>query len=185
MLDEKRQGERRKAQRRREPKPWFSLYVDDFIGSETVTVCSNRALGCYMKLLCYQWRHKSIPADMKKLAAIVGERPLIFAKVWTELREKFPDSVHREGRLVNRRMEVERRHANSLSKTRAQTGRKGGAKAKQLLSNSAGLSLSQSHITTKTTNPDDEPIYDSEGRPSAALQALASDLWPKTRGKRS
>lgn len=184
MTDEKRKGERRKAQRRREPKPWFSLYVDDFIGSETVTVCSNRALGCYMKLLCYQWRHKSIPADPKKLAAICGERSLIFSKLWTELREKFPDSIHQEGRLVNRRMEVERRHANSLSKTRANIGSKGGAKGKQLLSNSAGLSLAQTQITTTTGNPEDEPIFDEHGH-SPALTALASEMWPRTRGKRS
>src|SRR5262245_56554377 len=113
------------------------------MGSETVTVCSNRALGCYMKLLCYQWRHKSIPNDMTKLAAIVRENPRTWSKLWAEIRDKFPE---KNGRLANRRLEVERRHANALSKVRQQSGSKRRANAELLLSNSAGLSLSQSQI---------------------------------------
>lgn len=141
MTGERRTAERRTRERRREAKPWFSLWVDDFLGSETVSVCSNRALGCYVKLMCYQWKHKGLPTDLRKLAAICRENPHTFSKLWPEISEKFPE---KDGRFVNPRMEVERRHANSLSKTRSQSGSKRAAKAEQLPSNSGGLSQPQS-----------------------------------------
>lgn len=104
----------------RETKPWLPLYVDDFLGDETVKLASNRALGAYVKLLCHQWTHKSVPGNHDDLARIVGESRKDWDRIWPRLREKFPD---RNGRLVNPRLEVERRKADSVLRARRKAAR--------------------------------------------------------------
>lgn len=95
----------------RDTKPWLPLYVADFLVDETVKLAGNRALGAYVKLLCHQWTHRSVPADAPSLARLVGESEKDWNKLWQELREKFPE---RNGRRVNPRLEVERRKADKV-----------------------------------------------------------------------
>jgi len=107
--------------------PWFPLYVDDFLGDEAVKVVSNRALGCYIKLLCHQWTHRSCPSDLRHLARIVHEPEEDFAPIWAELEHKFH---YRNGRLVNRRLEVVRRQQDKKRRAQSQAGRSVQAKRK-------------------------------------------------------
>lgn len=180
MADERRAGGRRagRGRRRNEPKPWFSLWVDDFLGSETVTVCSNRALGCYIKLLCYQWKHRSLPNDVTKLAAIVRESARQFAGLWPEIRDKFPE---RDGRLVNQRLQDERRHANTLSRVRSQSGSKGQAKRRQL---PGTVTVTVTDTTKdKSSTPNGDALYDGD-RDGPGMAGLIEEVWGKGRGKR-
>lgn len=111
----------------RETKPWLPLYVDDFLGDETVKLASNRALGAYVKLLCHQWTHKSIPGNPDELARLIGESSKNFAPIWKILRAKFQEKKGRweekNGRLVNQRLEVERRKADSVLRARRKAAR--------------------------------------------------------------
>lgn len=50
--------------------PWFPLYVNDFLGSESIAVMTTEEIGAYILLLCYAWNDKdcSIPNDPALLA---------------------------------------------------------------------------------------------------------------------
>lgn len=50
--------------------PFFKFYQKDFIAS-TVAM-SAEEVGAFIRLLCYQWEHGSIPDDVEKLARIGG-----------------------------------------------------------------------------------------------------------------
>ncbi len=50
--------------------PFFKFFPTDFIAS-TVAMSAEEA-GAYIRLLCYQWEHGEIPADVEKLARIGG-----------------------------------------------------------------------------------------------------------------
>ena len=116
--------------------PWFPLYVGDFLGDEAVKLASNRALGAYIKLLCHQWAHRSVPSDTRQLARLVNESDEDFRELWAELEGKFQ---YRDGRLQNRRLEVvrreqdrviraKRRGARTANALRADSGRTPGVK---------------------------------------------------------
>lgn len=107
----------------RDDKPWFPLYVADFLGDETVKLASNAALGAYVKLLCHQWTHRSVPADPGKLATIVGESLPDFGKLWPDLCQKFAKVRRHADRLVNPRLEVERREADRMLRAKRRGAR--------------------------------------------------------------
>src|SRR5689334_9441614 len=104
---------------------WLPLYVDDFLGDETVKVVSNRALGCYMRLLCHQWTHRTIPSDLRHLARIAHENEDDFGPIWEELEHKFH---YRNGRLANRRLEAVRREQDRKHRKQSEGGRLAQAK---------------------------------------------------------
>lgn len=175
MIDERRSGERRKA-------PAFQLYVKDWLSSERVALMTGCAEGLFIRLLALCWDNGSLPADARALQGLVPKHRRCWRRCWPQVKDCF---TIRDGRLYNLKLDSQRNRLHELSETRAESGRKGGlgrsnsqAIAKQTLSPAVAVAVA-------IQNPDDEPIYDSEGRPSAALQAFASDLWPKTRGKRS
>jgi hypothetical protein len=50
--------------------PAFQFYVDNFV--EGTCDLTPHDVGCYMRLLCFQWTRGSIPDDVAKLERIVG-----------------------------------------------------------------------------------------------------------------
>ena len=86
--------------------PAFQFYPGDFLSDENVVLMNNQAVGCYIKLLCYNWKRGSVPADMPRLAKLCGETEASMAELWPSLEPCFNSNGH--GRLVNPRVEVER-----------------------------------------------------------------------------
>lgn len=169
----------------RDPKPWFPLYVADFLGDETVKLASNGALGVYIKLLCHQWRHRSVPADTVKLAMIVGETLPDFDKLWPDLSQKFVILRRHPDRLVNPRLEVERRQADKLLLAQRRAARSTNRSPSRLAPRSPGVQ-SQSQTQTQTQESKDwvrglgrewrdtyggEPAYGQIGRACKKLVA--------------
>lgn len=109
--------------------PAFMVYPKDFLSDEKVELMTNQEVGCYWKLLCRQWLEGSIPADIPKIAKLVGEDGSAMAQLWTAIGSCFVEAPGKPGRLVNARLEEERRKQELHRKERSQSGSKG-AKAR-------------------------------------------------------
>lgn len=99
--------------------PWFKFYVRDWMDSDSVGAMSDAAVVCYMQLLCRQWVNGSVPADPKKLAAIL-RRPVdsFVADLWPELSPCFTAHPTEPGKLVNPRLDAERSNVDEAGERR-------------------------------------------------------------------
>jgi len=88
--------------------PAFQFYADDFIGG-TVELTAQE-VGCYVRLLCYQWGNGSVPESHQKLKRICGSR------VSDSVLSKFPNGV-------NPRLEQERLKQEVYREKQAANGR--------------------------------------------------------------
>lgn len=92
---------------KRTPSPAFQLYAKEFLSSSKVRRMSNTELGIYIKLLLMSWLDGSLPSDISVLADMVDVPVKQFSRLWPHvLTECFTE---RSGRLVNERLEVERK----------------------------------------------------------------------------
>ncbi len=97
--------------------PAFQFYADDFLAG-TIDM-SPAEVGAYIRLLCYQWSNGSIPADLKKLRRIAG------GPVSPEVLAKFVPVG--DGRLANKRLELERQKQAEFREKQRQKGIQSGA----------------------------------------------------------
>jgi uncharacterized protein YdaU (DUF1376 family) len=103
---------------------WFPFYWRDF--DEGTRELTNEEVGAYMRLLSYQWRMGSIPADRARAGRVTGEQ--ISETAWEGLQRKF--IAHEEpGRLVNARMSEVREEQRRKHARRAAAGQLGGRAA--------------------------------------------------------
>jgi uncharacterized protein YdaU (DUF1376 family) len=109
--------------------------VDDWLGSESISVMPLLAEGAYFRLLCYQWRNGSVPADIRPLARLVKLSDDEFNSIWEYLEPNFPVAGDRR---CNPRLASERESREGVSKKRAEAGRNGGI-AKQVASKSEAI----------------------------------------------
>ena len=93
-------------------RPWFSYNVDDFELDDKVVTMTLEEEGAYHRLLRFQWRHGSVPADMKRLSGICKVAPRRMTRLWDSLAACFPT-----GR--NPRLEKERQKAQDISQKRS------------------------------------------------------------------
>lgn len=115
---------------KRTTSPAFQFYPDAFLSSTKVIAMSMTERGIYITLLCACWMDGSLPADMKSLARMVGMKETQFAKLW-------PHNIARcfyedAGRLVNGRIEVERRKQAEFRRRQTDNGTKGGRPKKPM-----------------------------------------------------
>lgn len=113
---------------------WFPFWLRDF--DEGTREMTNEDVGAYLRLLYYQWHYGSIPADRERASRVTGER--FSDATWTMLQAKFvPDASVPGDRLVNLRMQAERRDAEirfarRSAANRANGQRGGAARARNL-----------------------------------------------------
>ena len=98
---------------------WFPLYVYHFSVDENVALMTNEQVGVYIRLLCHEWIHGSIPEDLPALAGLARTTTEHMETIWPGVAPCF---TSRNGRLINRRLEEERVQANK----RLAGARKGG-----------------------------------------------------------
>ncbi len=96
--------------------PWFPMYTQDFV-SATMAM-SSAEVGCYIRLLCYQWSNGGIPDDYEAAKRICGD---LTQAMWKVLRCRFEDH---DGLLVHPRLESERVRMESVSTRRAAAARR-------------------------------------------------------------
>lgn len=109
---------------RREQRPSFQFYPQDFLASDSVAQMTHEEVGIYMLLLCRAWVGPGLPTDLARVARLVGLPEERLRELWAgPLGSCF---VERDGRLVNPRQEREREVAQERTARRAQAGSRGG-----------------------------------------------------------
>ncbi len=148
----------------KQKRPSFQFYPADFLADENVKLMSNRAIGCYIKLLCYCWRQGSMPASIKDIAKLCDERPDVMKKIWIDLKSCFVTSETETDRLFHPRLLSEKNKQDSFKKERSESGKKG-AEARwnkdSLQNKPAGSAIQQidgSAIQEPIAQPIAEPI---------------------------
>ena len=106
-------------------RPSFQFYPADFLADENVTLMSNQALGCYIRLLCYCWREGSIPSAIEDLAGLCSEEIDAMQLLWPRLEKCFVKQRGKHGRLAHPRLKVERKKQDEYSKLKSEAGKKG------------------------------------------------------------
>jgi uncharacterized phage protein (TIGR02220 family) len=141
--------------------PAFRFYPADWLADAKVQAMSLEAEGIYIRLLCYCWREGSIPADRQAIAKLCKgyNGPAIDEAISCFVSMK--KNGKKSDRLINKRLEVERkkqiefrqsmkkagidgankrwgRHSQAMSTGNSQ------AKERPMAKNSSSLSLSSS-----------------------------------------
>lgn len=134
--------------------PAFQFYPAEFLTDENVSLMSNQEIGCYVKLLCFCWRERSIPAQIDKLAKLCGEDSSAMAQLWLSIKPCFIIDQINPGRLIHSRLDKEREKQEAFKKERSDAGKKGAAiksnnKIKNI--NSVTSSASAQHIANASS----------------------------------
>jgi len=101
--------------------PAFQFYANDFM--DATSTWEANAVGLYIRCLCKQWTHGSIPADLRILARAIHCDRSELESVWSVLAPKFEDQG--DGTLKNRRLELVRDRQKSVSEARSEAGKRG------------------------------------------------------------
>lgn len=120
-----------------ERSPAFQLYPKDFLTDAHVMAMTLAELGVYTILLFTCWLEQSLPTDLPTLARICKVSPKQFSKLWPAVKPCF---IVKNGRLIQKRLELERQKQEAFRETKAAAGSKGGlatARAKQKGSSAA------------------------------------------------
>jgi uncharacterized protein YdaU (DUF1376 family) len=104
--------------------PSFDLYVNDFIGG--TSYMTPTAVGCYLRLLMFQWGNGKLPRDPSKLSRICICSLEEFRSVWEEVSEKFISSDESGDFMVNSRLDQARKRAIHRWNVNRANGLKGG-----------------------------------------------------------
>ena len=102
----------------RKRPPSFDFYPGDFLAGTMSMEAAE--VGVYIRLLCYQWEHDTIPNDERALARITGTFPDEFSVIWPKVKAKFiSTNGELSGGLYNERLEGERQKKQEISEKRA------------------------------------------------------------------
>lgn len=103
-------------------------YPQDYLSDRKTRGMTLEEHGAYFLLLQFEWLDGPLPSAHDELADMLHIDLETFSRVWRRVGRCFED---REGRLVNPRLERERKATLAYRKERQQAGRKG-AQAKWL-----------------------------------------------------
>ena len=98
-------------------KPWFPLYAADFLAD--TQDWSALEFGIYTRMLFSEWVNGPLVEDEWKLCFLCNVSPTEWQKAWPTVSTKF--QVNSDGRLINPRLEKERKivEQNYESKVKA------------------------------------------------------------------
>jgi len=85
---------------------------------------SNTEVGCYIKLLCFCWDRGSIPNDVNKIARLCNESKENMAQLWIAIEPCFKNG-NTKRRLINPRLDKERKKQIEFKEERMASGKKG------------------------------------------------------------
>jgi uncharacterized protein YdaU (DUF1376 family) len=163
--------------------PYFPFYPADWLRDERVLLMSSEAEGKYIRLLSYQWTEGSIPADRSAIALLCkGDSSAI-----DEALKCFVKAPGKRGRLINQRLENERKKLEDYRNSKKKAGLAGSskrwhshepAKGMPLTKNSSSSSSSSSSSNSNLKEEEFSLFWDSypikEGKQDAlrAFKAL-------------
>lgn len=79
--------------------PWFPMYPDRWLMSQSVRLMTYEQRGIYHELLCMAWRDGSIPEDTDDIAALLGIDRDRMEAAWKRVGKMFQPGD--DGRLIN------------------------------------------------------------------------------------
>ncbi len=106
-----------------EKSPAFQFYPKDFLADAHVVAMTLPERGAYITLLCMCWTDGSLPVDMAALARRCHVSTGTFTRLWPALEPCFTLT---DGRLVQPRIERERRKQIAWREMKKIAGQKGG-----------------------------------------------------------
>ncbi len=129
----------------RKQPPSFQFYPDEFLGGTQHFTASE--VGGYLRLLCHQWKHGSIPCDnLDRIALIMGMSRASAKSAWHVIAPKFTD-----GR--NAKLEKVRVSREQFIQAQSERGRRSAAKRNR---GSTGVAT--------TVQPNHQPALQPEGQ---------------------
>lgn len=167
--------------------PWFPCYAQSLLTDENVRMMNNTEFGIYWKLICYCWIEGSIPADINKIARLIGEDSSAMAELWLAIKDCFISDENHVGRLVNPRLEDVKKEQTARNKERAESGRRGaksrwgaGSIAEPSLSHSSAIAQPMAQAIANDSYIEKE-IKQKKEKEKKEKESLALPDWlPKT-----
>lgn len=96
--------------------PAFQFYPADFLADKNVQCMTDAQIGIYIKLLCHAWLEGSIPSDLDQLSRFATKEPDSFKDNWRWISSCFEVCKKDPSKLINPRLEKERRKQKSFSR---------------------------------------------------------------------
>lgn len=157
-------------------RPFFPFYVDDWTSSSRVLRMTRVARSVFVEALCIQWREGAVPTQIKHWRRIF---PDVSDDDLAEVMAAFPDGK-------NLRMEREREIADTITRTRADAGRKGNAIRWGSLSDPLGIAndrnaQAQAQVQREASPSEKQPRAPRSGVHADAIRAF-EEVWSGTRG---
>jgi uncharacterized protein YdaU (DUF1376 family) len=146
--------------------PYFQWYPKDCDTDENVRAMDDREFGFYVRLLNHAWLNNGIPADPKRMAAIMGRTPSYIAKIWPAIAPCFEA---RDGRLFNRKQEKSREILQNNSKIKSAAASVRWDKAKKTQD---GIDARASAVQCY---PESDPDPDPDCQSSSKVEELKSN----------
>lgn len=96
--------------------PWFKFFPQDFLVG--TAFMSPEEVGVYIRMLCYQWTHGSLPNDQEKVCRLVGCHGNAVAQVWHKFGS-CEDGAIRNSKLESVRTDQEKKqHSQAVNATK-------------------------------------------------------------------
>lgn len=126
------------------PSPAFQFYPRDFVSDAKQIALSLAGAGIYIRLLCQCWLEGSLPLDHSALAKLCGTTVQKFDKEWDLVSACFEQ---KDGRLIHRRLNKERRKQAEYRQLQREKGVRGAEKRWQRPSSGHSQRDSTGHAT--------------------------------------
>ena len=104
--------------------PAFMFYAGDFLSDLNVQIMTMAQRGIYVTLLAMEWIEGSLPSDIRTLKVLCSQHPN-FEDDWTSIKHCFYEE---DGRLYNRRLELERSEQKKRAEKNSKNGKMGAMK---------------------------------------------------------
>jgi len=167
--------------------PAFQFYPGDFLSDENVISMNCEERGIYITLLSICWIQGSIPADHPKILKLLPNPiPPSLPKIVVDRFTPLPDNPDR---LVNNRLEKERKKQSDFRDKKSNAGKKGGAnrwkdhKKKDENSNGTAIVLplaNDSSLSSSSSSSSSSPHKPSEiSEKSQTKNPDLENLWSK------
>lgn len=155
--------------------PAFQFYPKDFLSSSKVDRMSMTERGIYITLLSFCWLDGSLPTDVGQLARLVRIREPQFNRIWNgALSECFTE---KDGRLINPRLERERRAQADYRRRQKDNAVKGwqGRRNATALPRSDPSHQSGNALQSASASASAVPTPNGVGRPAPLVQRRRKD----------
>jgi len=162
--------------------PAFQFYPADWLSDERVISMSMAGEGVYVHLLCYCWREGSIPADRSAIVVLCKgyNGPGI-----DEALTCFVPS-RKCGRLINRRVESERRKQENFRKLKQIAGLDGARKRWHTHSTPIPSAIAKNSSSSSSSSSSSNKNHKNDSIKVEKFDPLFEEFWkgyPKKVGK--